>query len=463
MQVECLNQLITPSRCGGAVVALLLLGTTGAGAQATPASADSAGKTRSDPVATLALWSDDVWLALLDRDGSYFGRLAEQGTFQRFNPLMDHEYELDVSTGLFTGSEDARWAPTRNGLRAAGASISHPLLLTVADWRHDLGIAGRVVLVPRFFRHHSLSTRRDYLSVGVEWRGIAGPHSALRGGLGVHAFKASGDLELALAHRRPAGRNGLTAELRLALLDAFTNTVFDLARGDPGQSPTHFHYRALPRAARLDLEWAFPTARVELHGGISSRSRVLVTFPVTGDTSFTQAEDVRYAGLLVEVTPSPRGALAVYATTARAATERRMESASPRDFDLLEETSSVGVRGRLRLARSLTVELDGRLVWRPERRVLGSGETIRHADREVFVQAVLVRRLTTGWLGRLGIAHLDRRAGILAPELQAANTRDLMEFGYRFRSGFEVAFGVRWDLDGAGTFDGGHLRLATTW
>jgi len=86
-----------------------------------------------EPIATLASWADDVWLALLDRDGSYFGRLAEEGTFQRFNPLMDDEYELDIWTGLFTGPEDARWARVRNGFRAAGASVSHPHLLNVAE------------------------------------------------------------------------------------------------------------------------------------------------------------------------------------------------------------------------------------------------------------------------------------------------------------------------------------------
>ena len=80
---------------------------------AAPASAQT---TRDDPFATLTLWADDIWLSLLDRDGSYFGRLAEEGTFQRFHPRMDDEYELDVLTGLFSPDEDARWAaPGKRG------------------------------------------------------------------------------------------------------------------------------------------------------------------------------------------------------------------------------------------------------------------------------------------------------------------------------------------------------------
>lgn len=418
---------------------------------------------RGEPIATLSSWAHDVWLALLDRDGSYFGRLAEEGTFQRFNPLMDDEYELDVWTGLFTGAEDARWAPVRTGLRAAGASISHPLLLNVAEWRQDVGIAGPVVFVPRFVRQHSLSSRRDYFAVALEWRGLGDPRWALRGGFGVHAFKASGDVEFALTRRR-VGETGLAAEVRVALLDAFNNVVFDLARDRPEQAPTHFQYRALPRAARLDVEWVTPHVRVELRAGASTRSRVEVTFPVTGDTSFTQAEDVRYAGALVQLDLTPRVSLALSGTAARAATDRRFDGPSARDFDLLEETSGVGGRARFRVTRTAAIELDGRVLWRPERRKWGDGTAIRHDDREIFAQAVVTRRPPlVGWLWRFGVAYLDRRAGVMAPQLEATNARSLAEFGYRFASAFEAVFGARWDLDGAGTFDGGHLRLSATW
>ncbi len=413
-----------------------------------------------DRIATLTPWADEVWLALLDRDGSWFGRLAEEGTFQRFNPLMDDEYELDIWTGMFTGSEDARWKAVRTGLRAAGASVSHPHLLTAAEWRQDVPVAGPVVFVPRFVRLHTLSTRRDYVSVAAEWRGL-GQGWVVQGGFGVHSFKASGDIELAVSRRR--GGPGFEGELRLALLDAFNNAVFELARGNPGQTPIHFHYRDLPRAARLRLGWSTPGVRAEVHAGVSTRSRVEVTFPVTRDSAFSQAEALRFLGGLVEVSPGERVSLALYATTARADTERRFDLPGTRDFTLLEETSAVGTRGRLRLTGTAAIEVDGRVTWRPERRSRGDGPGVRHDDREVVGQAVVVRRPERGWLWRLGVAFTDREAGELAPQLAGTNTRDLMEVGYRFRSGFELAFGLRWDLDGAGVFDGGHLRLAATW
>jgi hypothetical protein len=153
-----------PVRLAAVIAALTILGGAAA-AQAPPPARDTMVAGRGEPIATLSSWAHDVWLALLDRDGSCFGRLAEEETFQRFNPLMDDEYELDVWTGLCTGAEDARWAPVRTGLRAAGARISHPLLLNVAEGRQDVGIAGPVVFVPRFVRQHSLSTRRDNFAV----------------------------------------------------------------------------------------------------------------------------------------------------------------------------------------------------------------------------------------------------------------------------------------------------------
>jgi len=278
----------------------------------------------------------------------------------------------------------------------------------------------------------------------------------------MHAFKASGDLELTVARRR-SGNRGLSAELRLGLLDAFTNVVFDLAEGDPEQTPTHFRYGPMPRAARVDLEWIAPRFRFEFRAGASNRSRVHVTYPVTDEPSFSQTEQVRYAGALIELTPIPKLAVALSATTARATTDRRFDQPDSSDFDLLEETSGVGGRARIGPFRTLALELDAQVLWRPEHRDRGDGSTIRHHDRETFAQLLIVRRVDVGWVGRLGIAYLDRRAGVLAPQLDASNARDLFEVGYRFRSGFELGFGLRWDLNGAGGFDGGHLRISTAW
>jgi hypothetical protein len=162
---------------------------------------------------------------------------------------------------------------------------------------------------------------------------------------------------------------------------------------------------------------------------------------------------------------SARTSLAAYAAVARAASERRFATAAAEDFSLAEETQLAGVRGRVGLSPALAAELDLRAVWRPEARDRGDGSRIRHRDRQVFGEGALVRRPATGWAWRIAYVAMDRRAGVLAPALTAVHQRQVMEGGYRFPSGFEVAGGVRWDVDqfSRSPFDGGHLRFGTTW
>ena len=179
------------------------------------------------PILTLAPWAEDLWLALPDRDGAYFGRIAEQGTFQRFNPLMDSEYELDLRTGLFAAEEDARWAPADRGLRVAGASINHPFILNAADWRERVPITDRVHLLARFRRQRSLTAQRDYPTVGLSWSRALGTPWTVGAGMGMHFFKSSADVEVTIARRWALRRGGFALDVRLALLDAFTNAIFD--------------------------------------------------------------------------------------------------------------------------------------------------------------------------------------------------------------------------------------------
>ncbi|MGH7537421.1 MAG: hypothetical protein ACREMF_02195, partial [Gemmatimonadales bacterium] len=381
---------------------------------APPLAAAQTDTTRLDPppLAALVPWADAVWLALLDRDGSYFGRLSDAGTFQRFNPLMDSEYALDIWTGLFTPAEDAQWAQADQGVRVAGASINHPFILNVADWRERVPIAGPVDLVARFVRQHSLTEQRDYPVVGVDWRDALGSAWTLRTTIGMHFFKSSADLEIG-ARRGPI-------ELRVAFLDLFNNLIFTGLGVSPEETPAHFDYASPPLAARLALRtWVRPW-RLELQAGGSTRSRVQVSFPASGDPPYTLVEQVWFAGGLGEVRASPRVGLAAYGVVAVATNERRFAPPGTADLSVHERTSAVGARGRVELLPSLALELDGRLLWRPEERRTGSGTLLSHNDREHFGQVALVRRPAVGWQWRLAIAALDRKGGVLAPALTAA-------------------------------------------
>ena len=420
------------------------------------------GETDSAAVATLAVWADQVWLSLLDRDGAYHGRLAEEGIFQRFNPGMNDEYELEIRSSLFHPREDARWAAQPNGLRIAGASISHPHILNLVDWRQEIHVSGPVDLMARYRRERTFTARRDYPWVGVRWRDALGMPWTLQVGVGVHFFKPSADVEVALARSwRDREDRSWGLEVRLAALDAFNEAIFQGLGVRADEVDAHYDYAGAPLAARTTLTAAASRWQAELHAGSSRRSEVQVTFPATGRDPFTQIEQVAFLGTLLQVTPIERVTLSLYGTWARADTERRA-AASGIGFTLREQTVTVGARAHARLNPAWAVEMELERVGRPEWRTPEGGARREHQDREVFARAALARYPVAGWTSRLAYAILNRDAGFLAPWLAAQNHRLITEAGHRFASGFEVTAGVGWDLDrlGRALFDGGHLRLS---
>ena len=424
-----------------------------------------ASETDSVALATLEAWADQVWLSLLDRDGAYYGRLAEEGIFQRFNSEMDHEYELDVRSGLFDPGEDARWAELPNGFRVAGGSLNNPHILNVVDWRQETHISGPVDLMARYRRERSLTARRDYPWVGVRWRDVLGTPWTVQVGLGVHFFKPSADVELALARSwRDREDRSWTVEVRLAALDAFNEAIFQGLGVRADDVDAHYDYAGAPLAARTTLRAAASRWRAELHAGSSRRSEVQVTFPATGRAPFTQLEQVAFLGALLQVTPLERVTVALYGTWARADTERRVP-ASGLGFTLREQTVTVGARARTRLNPLWAVETELARVLRPEWHTPAGGARREHRDRGVFARAALVRYPEAGWTSRLAYVLLDRDAGSRAPWLTAQNQGLITEAGHRFRSGFEVTAGLRWDLDhfGRDRFEGAHLRLSAAW
>jgi len=299
----------------------------------------------------------------------------------------------------------------------------------------------------------------------MRWRDMLGTPWIVQVGIGVHYFKPSADVEVALARPwRDREDRRWTLEMRLAALDAFNEAIFQGLGVRADEVDAHYDYAGAPLAARTTLRAAASRWRAELHAGSSRRSEVRVTFPATGLAPFTQFERVAFLGGLLQVTPLEPVTLALYGTWARADTERQAP-ASGLGFTLREQTVTAGARARTRLNPAWAVETELERVQRPEWRTPGGGAPREHRDRGVFARAALVRYPEAGWTSRLAYVLLDRDAGFLAPWLTAQNHRLITEAGHRFRSGFEVTAGGSWDLDnfGRAPFDGGHLRLSAGW
>lgn len=418
-------------------------------------------------LATLDAWAEDVWLDILDREGTIRGPLAEEGIFQRFHPEMDDEYALDVRTGLFTASGDAAWALAGRGLRAAGSSISHPHILTRVDWRQAFPIARSVELTAEYRRDHSLTDRRDHPRLGVRWRDAGGSGWTLWSRLGVHFFKPAADVEVG-ARRAWGGEDGggWRLDLRLAALDAFSDAIFVGLGVDEDAVETHVDHEGVPGvplAARASVERRGRRWRLEVVGGATTVRRARVTFPGTGEAEpFDLAEEVGFVGGLVELAPAPDVRVAGWGRVARAEIHHAGDRAGSGDLRVVERTTAVGILARHHLTEELAMGAELRGVWRPESRRDGTG-SMRHEDRELYGMVSLRRWAAHGWIGRLAWAAMDRDAGVLLPEVSGRNQRLITEAGFRSRTGFSVVVGLRWDLDelGSDLFDGGQLRLAT--
>jgi hypothetical protein len=425
-----------------------------------------------DPLATLVTWADDVWISLLDRDGGWAGRLSDAGIFQRFNPDEDSEYQLDLRTALFSHSEDARWSTRPTGLRGAAGSIDHPHIAQFVEWRERFLVSSRWTLAGSLLRERTLAAARDHVRAGLFWQPASSGLWDVGATVGVHFFKPSSDVELVVGRtwRGEDGDRG-RVRLRLALLDAFNEAIFQGLGVNPEDADAHFDYQSQPIAIRADGTWRAGVARLELRGGVSRRSTVRVTFPEAGDPSYDLSERVAFVGGLAEVDIGTRTTLAALASIARGDTERLSDTPSATDLSLREVTRAVGIRARQDLAGSFALEADLVRTDRPEELQQGwrggvtgpSSSSLEREDRESFAGLALVRRPLSGWTGRLFYASVDRESDASRTQLTDRNTRLVTDFGYRFASGFDVTAGVRWDLDGGREpkFDGGQLRFAT--
>jgi len=430
------------------------------------APADGAAVDGISAITTLSPWANEVWLALLDRDGASDGRLSRDGIFQRFSLLMDSEYDLDVRSGLVEHSNDIDWERQRSGVRVRGASITPARILNRVEWKQETQIADGVDLLLRYRREHSLTAKRDYPWVGLAWRDLAGSGWTLSTGLGIHSFKPSADVEVGVSRRwTTEDGGGWALDLGVAALDAFNDVIFESIGVDPLDADAYFDYRSAPLATRASLLRTSRRWLVELQAGSSKDAAVDVAFPSPGEGPFAQHERVWYVGALGQVAVRDGLDAALYGTVARADTERIYPGPGELGYALREESRRIGTHVRAGLGGPWRLEAHAERLWRPEERTRSGGPHLSHEDREDYYEFALVMRPAVGVTARLAYHDLDRIAGPRAGWLTDAHRRLTTEGGYRFASGFRVTAGIRWDLDGSqpARFDGAHLRMMAFW
>ncbi len=416
---------------------------------------------------TLQAWEERARIQLLDREGTSFGRFGGQGLLQRFHPLMDAEYELDLLSSRFPLDEDALWYVETNGARFWSGSISHLRLVQEGDIRLEVPLAPRWIAGLRYWHQDLLQARRDLLVLEFAHLAKQGKIRAFLNGW-LTARKAESDLEAGVRWQTDWGQ-GTVAVLAL---DAFSDIVYQSLGVGPALADTVLDYRRHPWAART--LWTLSPHRhwhLEAWGLMHPRSRIRVQRQRDVVESWDQEESYAYGGLLLQWTGLAGTTLGTFGTWRRGTLDRpemRPDgTGAPRSpWRLQEGEGALG--GVILHDVAPRVRLRGVAGWEG-----------RREDR--WEDGLLRSYRDEGWQGRLDLVlhgprglygevafdarTLRQKGDLRVPSLEpleGCQHRLRLDLGWRFGEKAFFLLGANLDLDQGG-FDGGHGRFVLGW
>jgi hypothetical protein len=298
--------------------------------------------------ATLRGWEENRWLAIYDRDGSYFGRASDRGILQRFNEAMDFEYHIDVISYSPALIETRDWYRRENGARGWGGSLNHLMLLAEGHFKVSVPLGETWSTDARFIHQETLTAQRSLLWIRFnhdlfDRRGRAFFRSTL------NTDKSQIDFELGFIWRAAPGEISVS----LGALDLFSDLIYQKLEIGAGLAPMALDYISRPYTGRLAVDLPLSRRfRLEAYGLALTPSQVIFESQTVPDSGFVQEERYAYTGGLLEFKPTPATAVGTFGTWVRARLGRTpLPAGVPEDdFDLTEKTWNAGVYviGRMR-------------------------------------------------------------------------------------------------------------------
>ena len=422
--------------------------------------------------ATLKGWEEATWLQLLDRGGAVGGRLSRNGMLQRFQPLIDDEYYIDLISGPFGLTEEHVWYRQPNGARYWGASVNHLELATAFEIKAHIPLSGAWTATVQFNKAHTYEVRRDLVRLEFDHAWKSGAFAGLHGTL--EAIKPDMDLEARAGYRSPGGREVGAA---LGVLDAFSDVIYQVLVVWEAYADTALDYQRQPFTVRAWGEWPLGNRlRLEAHGGLMTPTTVRAYRQAAPDSGFRQHERYGFAAGMLEWSPLARLRAGGFVTYVRAQTDRTPLPLSPAedDYVLTESTARFGGFALAQLAERWRFEGWLARTARPERRDMRQLDSldVDFEDRMLTGEARLTYGARRGFRGDASFEFVNRDvvrgAGqVVTPELKN-HSRLRLEVGWSFGERAAFRAGYRIDVDGdpgtgKGHFDGAEGRFVVTW
>jgi hypothetical protein len=415
---------------------------------------------------TLRGWEERARVIILDREGSFDGRFSSRGILQRYHPLMDAEYQLDVISSSFPLDEECSWYRADSGARFWAGSIDHLRLIQVGQIKARVPLGSHWGVRVEHLHEETLRARRNLLRLGFERDLAGGAGRVFLSGTPI-AIKPEADLEMGASWFPGEGE----VTVAVGALDVFSDVVYQVLGVGPALSDSVLDYLARPYTLRAFGELPLhPRLRMEAFGLRLTPTRVRVEPQGEPWGGFVQDEGYAYAGGLVEWTPGDRTALGALATWKRGHTERAPaegEALAPTDFlEVLETSRQLGAflihdpLPQLRIRGWLVRAME------EETRESLAGPS-SYQKRTVSMRLDLTYRGVRGLHGELGLDGTARSGEGVRPvppiqPLLRSDYRLRGDLGWRFGERALFVLGANLDLDSGG-FDGGHGRFSLSW
>ena len=452
---------------------------------------------------TLFGWEEWTRLMILDQSHNYGGLFYDRGLFRYTTPAMTKEHDLDLLTYEYTSLDHYDWHYSEDdGFRAYTGSMDLGKFLTSFELRNRRELTDRLSMNIRVLRRYDMRADRALLWLNFDYRLLENQTIGIRQTL----TEQKADLDFMLYYRYGSFSGGMI-QLEAGILDFGNNAIYALSESRDRDFEESRKYHRTPflfSFKAVSPEWN--GFRGEAMGGILTGSEAQVGLQSRVDENTRDRQHGRYAGALVEWSAAMFTASINWQYHfARFSRENFTGNFDePVDYGNMQFQNRIGgfigvERGPIQFHNWIWFARVGDRQWDEHREEFWRDYQTYPFDfrenRTMMKNRILYMPETRGMIGGLewsadyrdflddtyisddfGTVHGFSYRQNYPYQLDHANTRVTLLFGYRFNEKTYLIMGASYDIDGdlyggsfdniihnRSYFDGGFGRLIMKW